>query len=115
VPDYDKQSARLSLHSAKMCGLAAATGACAYRAKFGKLPSKLADLDALRLQAPGGAAWSTVKGLIYTTNGDRGQVAVSVGSGLFARAGVDLARTQELEKMNSAYFRVHEDGYIFDL
>ncbi len=115
VPRYDFQAARFSLHGAKMCGLAATTAICAYRAKHGKLPASLAELDALGLQAPGGAPWSIARGLIYQVQGNSAVLAVQVHPNQFTLAEVDLAVAQKLEEANSTYFRIHERGFTFTL
>jgi hypothetical protein len=113
LPQYDTQSARLTLHGAKMGGLAAMAGVCAYRARYGKLPESLANLDEMRLLAPGGAPWSTVRGVYYEVRGQQGVVGIQVPPELFTRAGLDREAARQQEVANSAYFGLGERGYYF--
>jgi hypothetical protein len=113
VPEYDQQSARLALHGAKMCALAATAGVCAYRAKYGKLPATLAELDKLQLQAPGGPFWSSARGVYYNVKGDQALVGVQVHPDQIARAGIDVASRRQLERSNSPFFGLNERGFFF--
>jgi hypothetical protein len=114
VPDYQQQSARVNLHGAKMTGMAVVAAISAYRAQNGKLPTTLADLDSLRLRAPGGVPWSSVKGIMYKTAGPKVRVGVPVDPRLFTAAGLDLAKAQKIEAVNSNYFSLKDGGYLFE-
>lgn len=111
IPDYGRQFARINVHAAKMTGLAACTGLCAYRAKYGKFPAKLGDLDALKLEAPGGMSWAKVKGVLYLSDGKLVELSVAMDPKVYARAGMDLEKARQ-DSLKSAYFRVREDGFL---
>lgn len=115
MPNYQTQGARIAVHSAKMCALAATAGVCAYRAKYGKLPANLAELDQLNLRAPGGEPWSSARGILYEVKGAAALVGVQVPPEQLVRAGIDVETRQQQEAMNSSFFGMNERGYFFIL
>lgn len=115
TPNYEQQSARFTLHAAKMSGFAACAGVAAYRALHERLPASLAELDTLNLQAPGGNPWSTVKGISYSLQGEQAQILVVVNPELYSLAGIDFDKAQFVESSNSVYFSLVESGFLFRL
>lgn len=112
IPDYGKQFARINIHAAKMSGLAACTALCAYRAKFGKFPKQMAELDALKLEAPGGILWSQVKGMLYLSDGKLVELSVAMDPKVYERAGLDLQKAKA-DSLKSDYFSVRDAGFLF--
>lgn len=114
VPDYGKQFARVNIHAAKMTGLAACAGLCAYRAKYGQYPEKLAELDLLKLEAPGAVPWSQVKGVEYMVDGGRklAVVGVAVDPKMYERAGIDLEKAKQ-GSQKSGFYHVRDAGFMF--
>lgn len=114
--NYDQQMARVTLHMAKMTGLAGSAAVCAYRAKYGAPPATLAELDKLGLKAPGGTPWSAAQsGLVYKVTGDRAELGVPVDPEVFKAAGIDTKAAQAVEEANSVYFGVRAQGVLFKI
>ncbi len=114
VVDYQRQVARLTVHMAKMTGLSAMGGVCAYRVRHGKPPAALGDLDTLGLKAPGGAAWSEVaKNLGYSVVDDRAELLVPINPAVYEAAGLNPEAARLIEEHNSRYFSIRKEGALF--